>query len=239
MGDKKLNHPKISEKYHSPEKKTQYERVSITLPSELRNQFEALRNKLNISRSDAIRKAMQLFLTEEIKEDKENLNKNMIGTISYLEKSHIHPHIKTDKSTTQLKITKIADNKNSFSLYNLSKGSLNSISHSEDSAMEEPQHSHPEGLHTHSAHSERSNFQFDLGAQLYTPIEQLEFIKANEIQHIYAEVIVSVMHIHVGPEVCMLILAVNGPYKRIKDLFMELQRLKTIKNIKMDALEFY
>lgn len=74
--------------------KSKYDRISFSLPVNLRDEFESLRTQLNLSRSDAIRKAIQEFIIQESKKrgDFSNSNKKIIGTITYIEKSHIHAH---------------------------------------------------------------------------------------------------------------------------------------------------
>ena len=70
-------------------------RISFTLPENLKDKFETLRIQLNLSRSDAIRKAIQEYIIEESKKREKNgkySNKQIIGTITYIEKSHIHAH---------------------------------------------------------------------------------------------------------------------------------------------------
>ena len=74
---------------------TKFDRISFTLPVSLRDKFEKLRTQLNLSRSDAIRKAIQEFIIQESKKREKNgkfSNKQIIGTITYIEKSHIHAH---------------------------------------------------------------------------------------------------------------------------------------------------
>jgi len=71
---------------------TKFDRISFSLPVSLRDEFESLRTLLNLSRSDAIRKAIQEFIIQESKKRGEFSNKQIIGTITYIEKSHIHAH---------------------------------------------------------------------------------------------------------------------------------------------------
>jgi len=65
------------------------ERFSVSIPADLNQQFEDLRNKLNLNRSDAIRRAMHLFLKNDAKTIPEGI---VIGSITYLEASHLHGH---------------------------------------------------------------------------------------------------------------------------------------------------
>ena len=69
-----------------------FDRISFSLPVNLRDEFESLRTQLNLSRSDAIRKAIQEYIIQESKKRGEFSNKQIIGTITYIEKSHIHSH---------------------------------------------------------------------------------------------------------------------------------------------------
>ena len=74
---------------------TKYDRISFSLPVSLRDEFESLRTQLNLSRSDAIRKAIQEFIIQESKKRGvmgEFSNKQILGTVIYIEKSHIHAH---------------------------------------------------------------------------------------------------------------------------------------------------
>ena len=51
---------------------TKFDRISFTLPVSLRDKFETLRTQLNLSRSDAIRKAIQEFIIQESKKREKN-----------------------------------------------------------------------------------------------------------------------------------------------------------------------
>ncbi|UYP47235.1 Putative nickel-responsive regulator [Candidatus Lokiarchaeum ossiferum] len=172
-------------------KKNEYERFSVSVPADLNEKFEVLRGQLNLSRSDAIRKGMRLFLNQEsIKylDDPKVTKGNVLGTISYIEKAHTHYH---------------------------------------DAAG-----------HHHHDHDEKKTNLSDSDSY-YFPVEQLEFIKANDLQHHFLDIIVSTTHIHAGPEKCMLIIAVNGSYSRVQELIGGLSHFKTIETIKFSPLEMY
>ncbi len=65
----------------------EYKRFTISLPKSLYNEFEMFRKKLDISRSDAVRKAMYKYLAVE-----ENIDKtpgNVVGCITMI-MSHEH-----------------------------------------------------------------------------------------------------------------------------------------------------
>ncbi len=174
---------------------SKYDRISFSLPVSLRDEFESLRTQLNLSRSDAIRKAIQEFILQESQKRGEFHNKQILGTITYIEKSHIHAHPPNQKHTHENKDEKL----------NITVS----------------------GDHSHDVQH----------SQYYVPREMLEFIKANEIQHSFIDVIISAMHIHAGAEKCMEIIAVRGNYERILDLYTKLQALTTIKTINLEILE--
>ena len=69
----------------------EYRRFTISLPEKLYEQFEKFRNKLGISRSDAIRKAMHSFMISD-----ENVlisSGNVVGCITII-MTHEHPDLK-------------------------------------------------------------------------------------------------------------------------------------------------
>ncbi len=169
-------------------KKNEYERFSVSVPTDLNEKFEVLRGQLNLSRSDAVRKGMRLFLNDELGKylDDPNVTKgNVLGTISYVEKAHTHHH---------------------------------------DDAGH-----HHEGSAGGPTGSSSDSYYF--------PVEQLEFIKANDLQHHFLDVIVSTTHIHAGPNKCMLIIAVNGAYSRVQELITGLRKFKTIETLHFSPLE--
>ena len=96
---------------------TKYDRISFSLPVSLRDEFESLRTQLNLSRSDAIRKAIQEFIIQESKKRGKSgkfSNKQIIGTITYIEQSHIHAHPPNQKHSHEneedkLKLTESGD----------------------------------------------------------------------------------------------------------------------------------
>jgi metal-responsive CopG/Arc/MetJ family transcriptional regulator len=72
--------------------KKEYDRFSISLPVDLKEQFEKLCDRLKMSRSDAIRKSMRLFINDESQSAPELYQGNILGTITYLESAHVHGH---------------------------------------------------------------------------------------------------------------------------------------------------
>lgn len=60
----------------------EYKRFTVSLPKDLYEEFEEFRNKLGISRSDCIRKAMQSFMVSE--ENISLTSENVVGCISLI-----------------------------------------------------------------------------------------------------------------------------------------------------------
>jgi len=154
----------------------EYKRFTISLPEKLYELFETFRNKLGMSRSDAIRKAMHSFMISE-----ENIpvsSGNVVGCITII-MSHEHPDIKQQEHS-------------------------HNSSHTAD-------HEHDYSSHT-----------------MYANVQQTDEILKIDIQHHFFDIIISTMHIHLEYAKCLEIIAVSGPYDRVKILKDRLQRLKSV-----------
>jgi len=166
-------------------KMEEYKRFTVSLPKDLYDKFEAFRNKLGISRSDSIRKAMHSLMVSE-----ENLpfaSGNVVGCIPII---MLHEHFtgKQDK---------------------------------------EPLHEHSHSINHDDGHHEHV---FD-SQPIYASVQQTDEILKNDIQHHFYDVISSTMHVHLEFEKCLEIIAVSGPYDRVKELKEALQRLRSIVTI--------
>ena len=154
----------------------EYKRFTISLPEKLYELFETFRNKLGMSRSDAIRKAMHSFMISE-----ENIlisSGNVVGCITII-MTHEHPDIKQHE-------------------------------HSHDSS------------HT-------ADHEHDYSSRtMYANVQQTDEILKIDIQHHFFDIIISTMHIHLEYSKCLEIIAVSGPYDRVKILKDRLQRLKSV-----------
>ncbi|MBY9007944.1 MAG: CopG family ribbon-helix-helix protein [Candidatus Lokiarchaeota archaeon] len=60
----------------------EYKRFTVSLPQDLYEEFEKYRKKLNISRSDAVRKAMYSYMSSQ--ENLSKISSNVIGCISLI-----------------------------------------------------------------------------------------------------------------------------------------------------------
>ncbi|MFX0034196.1 MAG: CopG family ribbon-helix-helix protein [Candidatus Hermodarchaeota archaeon] len=156
----------------------EYKRFTISLPQDLYSKFEEFRNKLGISRSDAIRKSMHLFIIQE--ENISVVSENVVGCITIM---MAHEHVDINQKHTHENLH--------------------------------------DAVHDHD-YSSRS---------IYANVQQTDEILKNDIQHHFHDIIISTMHVHLEYEKCLEIIAVSGPFKRVKKLKDDLQRLKSILSI--------
>jgi CopG family nickel-responsive transcriptional regulator len=163
----------------------EYKRFTVSLPKDLYDKFEAFRNKMGISRSDSIRKAMHSLMVDE--ENISVTSGNVVGCIPII---MLHEHFigKDPKD----------------------------ISHEHSHEI-----NHNDGHHDH---------EYDSGP-IYATVQQTDEIRKNDIQHHFHDVITSTMHVHLEFEKCLEIIAVSGPYERVKLLKERLQRLKSVISI--------
>ncbi|MFX1278997.1 MAG: CopG family ribbon-helix-helix protein [Promethearchaeota archaeon] len=154
----------------------EYKRFTVSLSEKLYEQFEIFRNKLGMSRSDAIRKAMHTFM---VSEDNVSISsENVVGCITII-MAHEHPDVKQEEHS-------------------------HNSSHTAD-------HEHDYTSHT-----------------MYASVQQTDEILKIDIQHHFFDIIISTMHIHLEYGKCLEIIAVSGPYHRVKTLKERLQRLKSV-----------
>ncbi|MFX1315486.1 MAG: CopG family ribbon-helix-helix protein [Promethearchaeota archaeon] len=157
----------------------EYKRFTISLPQILYDKFEEFRERLGISRSDAIRKAMHTFMISE-----ENIpvtSGNVVGCITLII-THEHFDVK---------------------------------------------HEHPNNHTNEIDHEHYHNHEYS-STSIYANVQQTDEILKTDIQHHFHEIIISTLHIHLEFEKCLEIIAVSGPYKRVKKLKEDLQRLKSV-----------
>ena len=156
----------------------EYKRFTISLPQDLYEEFEEFRNKIGISRSDAIRKSMHLFMIQE--ENISVVSENVVGCITLM-MAHEHVDLNHEHSHDDLK----------------------DFGHDHD-------------------YSSKS---------IYASVQQTDELLKNDIQHHFHDIIISTMHVHLEYEKCLEIIAVSGPFDRVKRLKDDLQRLKSILSI--------
>jgi len=93
----------MNEEKNQSEKSDQYERFTISLPTQLFHEFENYRKKNNLSRSDSTRKAMRDYLDKETEQERiRSLEKISAVIILKLEhswegKDHEHDRISFDE----------------------------------------------------------------------------------------------------------------------------------------------
>ncbi|MHA1272015.1 MAG: CopG family ribbon-helix-helix protein [Promethearchaeota archaeon] len=188
------------------EDKEQLKRFTVSVENDIYEKFEKFRKQLgkNVSRSQAIRKAMQALMTQE--EYIENIEGDVVGCITLI---MTHEHF---KPFTHFKHQHSHDSEDDHHLE----------SDSEEILEKHYEHAHDlEHIHEHDFSSK----------PIYASVHQTDLILSNDIQHHFGDVIISTMHVHLEFEKCLEIIAVSGPYKRVKALKDNLQKLKSVLSV--------
>ncbi|HMF29883.1 MAG TPA: CopG family ribbon-helix-helix protein [Candidatus Lokiarchaeia archaeon] len=95
----------------------------------------------------------------------------------------------------------------------LSHGGLTAEHHSHGDADHEPyEHEHGPGIASDHEHAETHE----------------DLLRSNEIEHMYKDIIVSTLHVHLEDDRCLEIIAVKGLARRIKELYDNLVGLKGV-----------
>ncbi len=175
-------------------------RFTISLPPDLYKDFETFRKKLKMSRSDCIRKAMKSFMISE--KSLFNDTTNVIGTIITI-MTHSHFEIEHEEKEFEA-----AENEHVH----------NHETEDDDHHEHDFTDSH---LHDHSLEAQYTS------KPVYATQSQKDFLMSNDIQHHYADIIKSSLHIHIEFEKCLEIIAMSGTYERVKNLHQALQSLKS------------
>jgi len=175
----------------------EYKRFTISLPPDLYEEFERFRKKLDIPRSDLIRKAMKALMISE-----ENIpvsTGNVVGCITMI-MGHAHFDIKE-------------------------QGAINQDSdHSTQNARLT---NHVSEHESHHLHDHQDEYEY-ISKPIYANTQQRDLLLSNDIQHHFADIIISTMHIHLEFEKCLEIIAVSGNYDRVKQLKNAFQKLKNV-----------
>ena len=100
------------------------------------------------------------------------------------------------------------------------------LSHKHVKQAEKEIENHP---HVHN-HDEIHEHEYS-SHPLYANVQQADTLLSRDIQHHFGDVIISTLHIHLEFEKCLEILAVSGPFDRVRALKNDLQRLKSIISI--------
>ena len=93
------------------------DRFSVSIPPDLNSVFESLRVNLKISRSDAVQKAIRLFIDHETLHSSLNPQKTILGSITYLENEHIHAHLDENHTIDDLKAPDSEDKKKKYYIH--------------------------------------------------------------------------------------------------------------------------
>lgn len=185
------------------EDKEQLRRFTVSVENDIYEKFEKFRKQLggNISRSQAIRKAMQALMTHE--EYVEKMEGDVVGCITLIMR---HEHFK--------------------SFRNLSKQHSHDDDNTDENSIEGLENHHK---HFHNKmHFHEHDFN---SKPIYASVYQTDVILSNDIQHHFGDVIISTMHVHLEFEKCLEIIAVSGPLTRVKALKDNLQKLKSVLSV--------
>ncbi len=185
------------------EDKKDYKRFTISLPRDLFKEFEAYRKSINFSRSESIRKAMRTFMDSE-----EEILKSSGDVVGCLTMIMTHEHFFTSHEH----------------LHEHEHEHSQDISPIEDNESKINTESHQYDTH--------HNHDYSVGS-IYADVTQTDLIKNNDIQHHYADIIISTMHVHLAFDKCLEILAIQGPIERVITLKNALQKLKSIIKINL------
>lgn len=78
--------------------------------------------------------------------------------------------------------------------------------------------------HTHDSHDELDEI---LNSNYFT-YPDTDLIKINHMEHVYHDIVLTKLHIHVEHDKCMLLIPVRGPGKRIQEFYEHLIMLKSV-----------
>jgi hypothetical protein len=87
-------------------------------------------------------------------------------------------------------------------------------------------HEHFDDIHKHEG-SEEHEHDFS-SRPSYASVTKSDELLKTDIEHHFLDIIISTMHIHIQYDKCVEIIAVNGPYERVKELKKDLERLKSV-----------
>lgn len=114
------------------------------------------------------------------------------------------------------------------------------VSGSSKNNGEAPDHDHPHdhehGHHEHAHESEDTHHHHDYeytNKPIYANVEQRDLLLSNDIQHHFADIIISNMHIHFEFDKCLEIIAVEGPYEQVEHLRDSLNNLKSVLSLEL------
>ena len=235
---------------NSPQK-DDIERFSVSVPRDIYQGFEEMRKQIGISRSQAIRNAMHLFVEKEAQnmdytsgspELTKLADMYTLGTIYMLMKhshwgitrdhKHDEPHIFSQGHSSDPIIKKHISDENDYSMkdqdYSEDEDDENLQENEQEYANEhEHEHGH-EHEHEHE-HEHKENEEISR----YINVLEADVLKNMEIQHEFHDVIISVTHIHAEHDICLESLIVKGKISRIQSLYSKLRKLRSVIDVRL------
>jgi len=92
--------------------------------------------------------------------------------------------------------------------------------------------------HSHKVNHEAKHHDHEYDSRpIYASVQQTDEILKNDIQHHFYEIITASLHVHLEFEKCLEIIAVSGPFERVKKLKEALQRLKSVVSIQFFIID--
>ena len=92
--------------------------------------------------------------------------------------------------------------------------------------------------HSHEINHDDKHHDHEYDSRpIYASVQQTDEILKNDIQHHFYDVITSTLHVHLEFEKCLEIIAVSGPFERVKKLKEALQRLRSVVSIQFFIID--
>jgi len=101
-------------------------------------------------------------------------------------------------------------------------------------------HEHPDVDQREHSHisSRTADHEHDYHSHtMYASVQQADELLKIDIQHHFFDIIISTMHVHLEYDKCLEIIAVSGPYNRVKILKDRLQKLKSVISVNLFIID--
>jgi metal-responsive CopG/Arc/MetJ family transcriptional regulator len=193
--------------------KEEFQRFTISLPNDLFQSFEDFRNKNNLSRSDAIRKAMWEY-TQKQTEAIRTLSDEHLTAVIIIYMTHAYPGDKHDHDQLS------ADE---HSLMHQSKQK-----HSEHHQNHENHEPHDHHAKNDKGSGSDHNEIEEILTSTYFTYPDTDLIKINHLEHLFHDIVLTQLHVHADHEKCIVIIPVKGSGIRINEFYRNVVQLKSI-----------
>jgi len=196
--------------------KDEFTRFTISLPNDLFQSFEDFRTKSNLSRSDAIRKAMWDY-TQKQTASIRTLSEEHVTAIIIIYMTHAYPGEKHNHD--QLSAEEHSKMHQNVHIQSDHREHHDHLSHLEDTKLSRL---NDKG----SEHDEHEIIEI-LNSTYFT-YPDTDLIKINHLEHLFHDIVLTQLHIHADHEKCIVIIPVKGSGIRINELYRNVIQLKSI-----------